>query len=158
MSLQSVFAELLADSSSILRGNIQGNLGLEGVIWFVCLFVLHGFKSLEEMHYRKQQQDLILKGVTLPLHLPTVVNTVQQKKRDPKKFHLSAGLVNQTGSAVLKRSWMFFFSIFSFSVTLSVTVTAGGTVSVCRPHSGSSPLLLQWNVFQLRICSYSLKR
>lgn len=139
MSLQSVFAELLADSSSILRGNIQGNLGLEGVI----LFVLHGFKSLEEMHYRKQQQELILKGVTLPLHLPTVVNTVQQKKRDPKKFHLSAGLVNQTGSAVLKRSWMFFFSIFSFSVTLSVTVTAGGTVSVCRPHSGSSPLLLQ---------------
>lgn len=109
----------------------------------VCLFVLHGFKSLEEMHYRKQQQELILKGVTLPLHLPTVVNTVQQKKRDPKKFHLSAGLVNQTGSAVLKRSWMFFFSIFSFSVTLSVTVTAGGTVSVCRPHSGSSPLLLQ---------------
>lgn len=59
MSLQSVFAEPLVDSSAILRGKIQGGLGFglrRGgfvcffVCLFLCLFILGSFNSLEEMH------------------------------------------------------------------------------------------------------------
>lgn len=78
-------------------------------------------------------------GVTLPPDLPTVVNTVQQKKRDPKKFHISFGLTNQSRLAVLSSAWISFLNDSSFSVMLSVTVTAEDALRVCRPPVRDQP-------------------
>lgn len=100
------------------------------------------FNSLWKKYIRERAVRRLIRVVTLLPDLPTVVNTVQQKKRDPKKVHISFGLTNQSRFAVWNSAWISSLNTSSFSVMLSVTVTTGDALSQ-SPNLCIIPSLIQ---------------
>lgn len=147
-----VFAEPLADPSSILRRKIQGDLGFGLVCWF--FFKFPGRNALE-----KAAITIGSAGGYFTSELTHSCEYCAAEKERPKESPYIFWIDKPVSFSCVEQCMDFFLKyllIFCHVICYSNNRRYGECLQTITQGAGS--LLFQWSLLQMRICLYSFKR